>query len=99
MKELSFKGLLNTVAASGANVDVDANTGLRMIVADNTADPLVPVINFYFKKEDVEEVVEIAAAAEVRRTSGLHTPLTTESAPATATVAGGTPLAPTDPRA
>jgi len=67
MKEVIKKGIINTLAASGNNVYTDSVHGHHMIVADNTADPLVPIIPFNIKPYSVKSINYIDAAAEVRR--------------------------------
>ena len=67
MKTLTPKGLINTLAASGNNVYTDTVARNSMIVALNTADPLVPVIPFKIKTGTVKSVDYISSAAEVRR--------------------------------
>lgn len=67
MKEVIKKGVINTLAASGDNLYTDADHGEHMIVADNTADPLVPIIPFKIKPNSVKSINYVAAAEEVRR--------------------------------
>lgn len=67
MKTLTFRGVINTLAAAGANLKTDTSAKCSTIVADNTADPLVPIINFPLKTGKVKAVTYITSAAEVRR--------------------------------
>jgi hypothetical protein len=67
MKEVIKKGVINTLAASGGNLKTDTVTGSSWIVADNSADPLVPIIPLEIKGKSVKDVVYITGAEEVRR--------------------------------
>lgn len=67
MKEVLKKGIINTLAASGGNLFTDSVTGDYKIVADKTADPLVPIIPYSIKSKAVKNVRYVSSAAEVQR--------------------------------
>jgi hypothetical protein len=67
MKTVLKKGIINTLAASGGNLFTDSVIGGYKIVADKTADPLVPIIPYSIKAKSVRNVRYVASAAEVRR--------------------------------
>jgi len=67
MKTIIKKGVINTLGASGANFFTDSVTLNHMIVADNSANPLVPIIPFEIKAGSIKDIVYITGAEEVRR--------------------------------
>jgi len=71
MKTIVRKGIINTLAAAGANLHTDSVTGCYKIVADNTADPLVPIIPIEIKPKSIKNIRYIAGAEEVKRFWGI----------------------------
>lgn len=67
MKTVVKKGIINILAAGGANLFTDSVTGASMIVADNTANPLVPIIPIEIRAKSIKNIVYIASAEEVKR--------------------------------